>query len=65
MIVFSMVQLTCGFMYKGGKCVYFVLLINNSCQLNPPYGQSDFTINPGPMIILVQIMREVSHERGR
>ena len=39
--------MTCGFT-KGVRVDVFYLSINDFFEVNPPYGQSDFMVNPGP-----------------
>ena len=47
--------MTCGFT-KGGKCGCFVLIKNDFFDVNPPYGQSDYTINLGPAIQFIHLV---------
>ena len=37
---------------QRGKCGCFVLIIKWFFEVKPPYGQSDFMVNPGPTILL-------------
>ena len=41
--------------YKGGKCGWFVIINKAFFEVNPPYGQSDSTVNLNPWKIWGQI----------
>ena len=45
---------------KGGKCGCFVLINKWFFEVNPPYGQSNFTVNPDPSIFVKKLTIELT-----